>query len=162
MSAIKPGGQTIIIGTFIIGFALGQFPMPDFAEWWRPEWVAMIVIYWIMALPQRFGIGSAWLVGLVLDVLKGTVLGINALSLTIIAFITLLLYKRMRMFPLWQQAMMVFVLVGINQLVFHWLQAIAGTTGDSLKFLIPALISALIWPWVFVLLRSIRRTFKVA
>ncbi|QLE98372.1 rod shape-determining protein MreD [Neptunomonas phycophila] len=155
------GGVLIVVGTLIIGFILSQMPLPAMLVWWRPEWVAMLVIYWVMALPHRFGIGSAWMAGIVLDVLKGSLLGMNALSLTIVALITLILHKRLRMYRLWQQAMMVLVLVGINQLIFHWIQSMAGTTGDSLIFLLPALVSALLWPWVFVVLRGIRRAFHI-
>lgn len=161
MSSRHSGGTLIVFGTLIVGFILSQMPLPSMVVWWRPEWVAMIVIYWVMALPHRFGIGMAWMSGLALDVLKGSLLGMNALSLTVVAFITLVLHQRLRMFPLWQQAMMVLVLVGINQLIFHWIQSFAGTTGDSLVFLLPALVSAFLWPWVFVILRGIRRTFRV-
>ena len=108
MNRHGPGGLLIILGTFIIALALSQIPLPTFLEWWRPEFVALSVIYWIMALPQRFGVGSAWIIGFMLDVLKGSVLGINALALTVIAFSTLLLHKRLRMYPLWQQGLVVF------------------------------------------------------
>ena len=52
---------------------------------YRPEWVPMVLIYWVMALPYRIGIGSAWIVGLVLDILEGSILGLNAMALVIIA-----------------------------------------------------------------------------
>ncbi|SIT02778.1 rod shape-determining protein MreD [Neptunomonas antarctica] len=161
MSKRRSGGIMIVVGTLIVGFILSQMPLPSMLVWWRPEWVAMIVIYWVMALPHRFGIGMAWVSGLALDVLKGSLLGMNALSLTTIAFITLILHRRLRMYPLWQQAMMVLVLVGINQLIFHWIQSLTGSTGDTLVFLLPAVVSAILWPWVFVVLRGIRRTFHV-
>ncbi len=162
MQDTRSGGGMIIFGTFLPGIALSQMPLPQMLEWYRPEWVAMILIYWVMALPQRVGVGIGFLLGLVMDVVRGSVLGLNALSFTIIAFLTLLLYKRLRMFPPWQQAMMVLVLVGVNQLLFHWMQVMTGTTGDSLWFLLPALTSALIWPWIFVVLRGLRRTFRIA
>lgn len=161
MAEHQSGGFLIIIGTVIIGFVLSQIPLPHMLVWFRPEWVAMLVIYWVMALPHRFGIGMAWVTGMALDVLKGSVLGMNALSLTVVAFLTLLLYKRLRMYPLWQQAMMVLVLVGMNQLVFRWIQSLSGTTSDSLIFLMPAIVSSILWPWFFVVLRSVRRTFRV-
>jgi len=162
VSQHNPGGIMIIMGTFIIALMLSQIPLPIFLEWWRPEFVALFVIYWIMALPQRFGVGFAWLIGLTLDVLKGSELGINAIALTTIAFITLLMHKKMRMYPLWQQAFVVFLLIVVNQLIFYWFQAVTGTTAGNFTFLIPALVSALMWPWVFVMLRSIRRTFKIS
>ncbi|GGO82819.1 rod shape-determining protein MreD [Marinobacterium nitratireducens] len=161
MSEARPGGFLIIFGTFLVGLVLSQLPLPDTFEWGRPEWVPMILIYWVLALPHRVGLGMAWMFGLALDLLKGSPLGLNALSLTLIAFLTLLIHQRLRMFPLWKQALMVMVLVGINQLTFHWMQAIAGNARDSFMFMLPSLVSALLWPWVFVLLRSIRRTFRV-
>jgi rod shape-determining protein MreD len=155
------GGGLIILATFLVGLMLSQIPLPYYLEWARPEWVAMILIYWVMALPHRVGMGVAFFLGLFLDVIKGSVLGLNALSLTIIAFLTLLLHQRLRMFPVVQQALMVMVLVGINQLLFHWMQAFTGYTGDNLIFLLPCLISAVLWPWLFVVLRGIRRLFRI-
>ncbi|MCP4597264.1 rod shape-determining protein MreD [Neptuniibacter sp.] len=159
--ATSSGGGLIILATFLVGLMLSQIPLPHVIEWARPEWVAMILIYWVMALPHRVGMGMAFSLGLFLDVIKGSVLGLNALSLTIIAFLTLLLHQRLRMFPLVQQAMMVMVLVGINQLLFHWMQGFTGYTGDSLLFLLPCLVSAVLWPWMFVVLRGIRRLFRI-
>lgn len=151
----------IILGTFLVGLTLSQLPLPDMFEWGRPEWVPMILIYWVMALPHRVGLVSAWVLGLMLDLLTGTTLGLNALALTLIAFLTLLIHQRLRVFPLWKQALMIMVLVGINQLTFHWMQAIVGNARDNFMFMLPSVISALLWPCVFVLLRSIRRTFRV-
>ncbi|MEM5530660.1 rod shape-determining protein MreD [Gammaproteobacteria bacterium AS21] len=162
MSQHSPGGLLIILGTFTVAMMLSQIPLPTILEWCRPEFVALFVIYWIMALPQRFGIGSAWLIGLMLDVLKGSVLGINAIALTLIAFSTLLMHKRIRMYPVWQQAFFVFLLIVLNQFIFYLFQAMAGRTGGTLHFLIPAVVSALFWPWIFVLLRAIRRTFRIS
>ncbi|MBS99603.1 MAG: rod shape-determining protein MreD [Oceanospirillaceae bacterium] len=162
MSEERAGGGLIILGTFIVGLVLSQIPMPDILTWARPEWVVLVLIYWVMALPERVSVGSAFILGLIMDLVRGSVMGLNALAMTIIAFLVLMLYKRMRMFPLWQQSALVLVLVGINQLLFHWMQGITGTTSDSLRFLLPAAVSALVWPWLFLLLRSIRRMFRIS
>lgn len=159
--ANKTGGGTIILATFLIGLMLSQMPLPQVAEWYRPEWVVMIMIYWAMALPERVGLGTAAVVGLGLDLIQGSPLGLNVISLLIVCYITLLLHKRLRMFPLVQQALMVMVLVGINQMLFNWAHSLMGTRGDSLLFLLPAVMSALLWPWLFVILRGLRRTFRV-
>lgn len=162
MLSSKRGGGSIILATFLVGYMLSQLPLPQFAEWFRPEWVAMILIYWVMALPERVGLGTAALVGLGLDLIKGSPMGLNVLSLLIITYLTLLLYKRLRMFPLIQQAVIVMMLVGINQLIFNWVHNLMGTRSDSLIFLLPALMSAILWPWLFVILRGLRRAFRVA
>jgi rod shape-determining protein MreD len=115
-----------------------------------------------MALPYRVGIGSAWIVGIVLDVLEGSVLGLNALGLVIIAYVTLNLHQRLRMFSALQQAGLVFAMVGINLMLSHWLEIVTGqTVASNLLFLMAALTSAIIWPSMFQLLRHIRRSFDV-
>jgi len=129
---------------------------------YRPEWVPMVLIYWIMALPYRVGIGWAWLVGIVLDILEGSTLGLNAMSLVIIAYLTLSLHLRLRMFSNVQQAGMVLVLIGINLLISHWLQLLTGqTVSNNIMFLLATLTSAVIWPSLFQILRYIRRSFDV-
>ncbi len=122
----------------------------------------MVLIYWVMALPYRIGIGSAWVAGLLMDILEGSILGLNGLSLVIIAYITLSLHLRLRMFSSLQQSGLVLVLVGLNLMMCHWLQIVTGqTVASNLLFLMAALTSAVIWPSLFHLLRQIRRSFLV-
>ncbi len=152
----------VIFLSFFIAYLLAIVPFPEWAMNYRPEWVPMVMIYWVMALPYRVGIGSAWVVGIILDVLEGSVLGLNALGLVIIAYVTLNLHQRLRMFSALQQAGLVFALVGINLVLGHWLQIVTGqTVSSSLMFLMAAMTSAVIWPSLFQLLRHTRRSFDV-
>ena len=129
---------------------------------YRPEWVPMVLIYWVMALPYRIGIGSAWVIGMFLDILEGSVLGLNAIALVIVAYVTLSLHLRLRMYSSLQQACLVLALVGLNLMLCHWLQIISGqTVSSNLLFLLAALTSAVIWPSLFQLLRQVRRSFDV-
>lgn len=152
----------VILLSFFIAYLLAIVPFPDWAMNYRPEWVPMVLIYWVMALPYRVGIGSAWAAGLLLDILEGSTLGLNAMSLVIVAYVTLSLHLRLRMFSYVQQAGLVFALVGLNLMITHWLQLMTNqTTASSLMFLMAALTSAVIWPSLFQLLRQVRRSFDV-
>jgi len=152
----------LIFLSFFIAYLLAIVPFPDWAMNYRPEWVPMVLIYWVMALPYRVGIGSAWVTGIILDVLEGSVLGLNALGLVIIAYVTLSLHQRMRMFSSLQQAGLLLALLGINLVLSHWLQIVTGqTVASGLMFLMAALTSAIIWPSLFQLMRHIRRSFDV-
>jgi rod shape-determining protein MreD len=152
----------VIFLSFFIAYLLAIVPFPDWAMNYRPEWVPMVLIYWVMALPYRVGIGSAWVAGITLDVLEGSVLGLNALGLVIIAYVTLSLHLRLRMFSALQQAGLLLALLGINLVLSHWLQIITGqTVASGLMFLMAALTSAIIWPSLFQLMRHIRRSFDV-
>lgn len=97
-------GLWVVVLSFLVAYLLAVIPFPEWAMNYRPEWVPMVLIYWVMALPYRIGIGSAWFVGIILDVLEGSILGLNALSLVIIAYVTLSLHQRLRMFSSLQQS----------------------------------------------------------
>jgi rod shape-determining protein MreD len=155
------GGMWVIACSFAVAFMLAVMPLPHTILWARPEWVTLVLIYWVIALPQRIGILVSFLVGLLLDSLEGAALGQNALSLSVVAYLSLLLYQRLRVFNMWQQAAVIFVMVGINQLVGQWLQNISGLNTGNPLFLMPVAISALLWPGVMTLLRHLRRRYQV-
>lgn len=161
MVEAKASGRGIIAATLAIAIWLSVIPLPDWARWARPEWVAMVMIYWVIALPHRIGIGAAFATGLVLDVVEGSPLGENAFALAIVAYLALSLYQRMRMYAVWQQSGIVFVLIGLNQLLCHWVQTLTSKVVPTMLFLLPALISALLWPTAMLLLRKVRRQFAV-
>lgn len=158
-------GMWVIAASFILAMILSVVSMPQFVPvelgYLRPEWVPLVLIYWIIALPHRIGIATAWIVGLLVDVLLGTLLGQHALSFIFIAYIASSLYQRMRMFSVWQQSLIVFAMIGLNQLINFWIESIAGLVEWSMWYLFPSIVSAMLWPWIFLILRYFRRTFNV-
>ena len=158
----KPHSIWVIFLSFFLAYLLAIVPFPEWAMNYRPEWVPIVLIYWTMALPYRIGIGSACAAGLVLDVLEGSTLGVNALALVVVAYVALSLHQRMRMFSSVQQSGLVLVLVGLNLMLCNWLQIMTDqSVSSNLMFLMAALTSAVIWPSLFHLLRQIRRSFDV-
>lgn len=155
-------GYWVILASFFVAYVLAVLPMPLWLQWARPEWVALTMIYWAIALPHRVGILTGLALGVGLDALEGAALGQNAFALVVVALLCLTLYQRLRVFSLWQQAGTVFVLIGINQLVCQWVQNLDGVGARSLLFLLPAVSSALLWPLVLHLLRQVRRHYMVA
>ena len=73
--AMRLTGLFWISLSIIIALMLTILPLPLWAAWFRPEWLVLVAIYWSIALPHRFNIGVAWLLGLLLDALSGTILG---------------------------------------------------------------------------------------
>ena len=154
-------GYGVILLTFLAAYVLAVLPLPQWLLWGRPEWVALVLVYWTIALPTRVGIATGLCLGLGLDILEGAVLGQNAFALVVVALLALVLYQRLRVYSLWQQAGVVFVLVGINQLICQWVQNLQGVGARSLLFLLPAVSSALLWPVVLQVLRGMRRRYRV-
>jgi rod shape-determining protein MreD len=103
--------------TFIVGLLLCVSPMPQFMEVLRPLWLALLLAYWTLSVPHKVGMTTAWILGLAQDVLFGTLLGQNALILSLITFLILSLAQRMRIFPMWQQSLVILVVFGLAQLV---------------------------------------------
>ena len=155
-------GSWVIVLSLIIAFLLTAMPLPEWVIDWRPAWIVIVLIYWCMAIPERIGIGLAWGLGLLLDVQQGTVLGQNALGLAVVAYITLKSYQRIRVFPLAQQAMLISCYVMIFQLVLLWIKSMMGIPQQNWTFLLPAISSAILWPWLFIILRDVRRKYRVA
>ncbi len=162
MTQARSHGLSIIIVSFVISFILTAMPLPDWAQAWRPVWPAMVLIYWCMALPGRVGIGTAWCIGLLLDVQQGTLLGQHALGYTIIAFITLTIHQRMRVCSLSKQALVVCSILFFYMLISLWIRAVTGYPPQQWTYWMPPVTSMLLWPWLFVILRDVRRKYRIS
>lgn len=162
MNTEKHNGGGVIFFSFIVALMLTAMPLPEWAINWRPAWVAMVLIYWCMALPHRVGIGVGWLLGIFLDVLQGTLLGQNAIGLAILAFLTLKSHQRVRMYPLVQQALVICLFVIVYQLLSLWVRGIMGIPPRSWTYWMPAFTSMVLWPWLFIILRDLRRRYHVS
>ena len=157
------GNVWVIPFTFVIAVCLSILPLPAWFDFFRPEWVSIVAVYWCIAVPRVFGVGSAWCVGLILDVATGTLLGQNALGLCMVAFIACRLYQQIRTSPLSQQAVVVMLLIGIKQTIVLWVYgAIGRLPSDLLFYFTPTLLSLIIWPWAFIMLRNIRRHYRIS
>ena len=134
-----------------------DFDAEDWVQMYRPNWVALVLIYWSMAMPKRVGLWVAFFTGLIVDTSQGTLLGQHTLALLIVVFINLNFYQRIRVLALAQQAFYVLFLLLINQVVIAWIEGIMGRPTPVLAFFGAPVVGMLIWPWVFVVLRDIRR-----
>ncbi|MFT5426080.1 MAG: rod shape-determining protein MreD [Gammaproteobacteria bacterium] len=157
----KNNGGWIIFASLLIAFLLTALPLPAWANDWRPAWIAIVLIYWSMALPSRVGIGIAWCLGLLLDVHQGALLGQNALGLALIAFFAIQTHKRFRLFPLVQQSCLIGFMIVFYLLIESWISGVMGVPPQSWTYWMPAVTSMILWPWLFVILRDTRRKYNV-
>jgi rod shape-determining protein MreD len=154
-------GNGVIIVSFLVAYILTIVPLPDWLREARPDWAALILIYWCMALPQRVGVGVGWLVGLGQDALQSTLLGQHALGYTIIAYLTIKLHQRIRIFPLWQQALSVLVLLLLTRIILFWINGLVGRPATTPTIWLAAITGTLLWPWVFLIMREFRRSHHI-
>ena len=157
----KHQGRWVITATFVLALILTALPMPESAAIWRPAWVALVLVYWCMAVPDRVGVIVGWTAGLLLDVMSGTLLGQHALGLGIVAYVTHRAHRRVRVLPLWRQGITIFVLIFLYQALVLWSNGIRGIPVTAPAYWTSPLVSMFLWPWVFVVLRVVRRRYDV-
>ncbi len=158
----KASGTGAILVTFLLAGWLAILPLPDALALGRPEWLTLVLIYWVIALPHRVGVFWGFAAGLFQDVLTGSVLGQHAVALSVITYITLAMHKRLRVFLPLQQVVVVFLLVGTGSLLSYIVQnAVGRTLLPPVWVLLPALVSALLWRPLFAVLRWVRHRFLV-
>lgn len=151
-----------IFTTLLIAMVLALLPMPDWTIWLRPAWILMVLIYWAMVTPYRISVGMAWLTGLVVDLINGTLLGEHALAYTVVVYFVSRMHIRLRMFPLMQQGLSIFVFVLMYQFIIYCIQGFIGELPNSHLYWLSSVTSMFLWPWLFVVMRDFRRWFKVA
>ena len=154
-------GRLAIVITLCVAMLLVIVPMPEWARPFRPPWVTLVLVYWVIALPHAVGVGSGFAAGIVLDALTGTLLGQHALGLSVVAFIAIQLHQRIRVFPFWQQSLGILALLVVEHLFGLWITGATRGVAPPLEYWAGPLLGALLWPWVLVTLRKVRRHFKV-
>ncbi|MEX2163081.1 MAG: rod shape-determining protein MreD [Sulfuricaulis sp.] len=154
--------RVTLIGTFSVALILTIMPFPVWAEPFRPDWVGLVLIYWCLAIPDRVSVGTGWLLGFLQDVLYGSLLGSNAIGKTLVAFLAVRLHLQLRMFPRWQQAVSVFGLLITNQLLVLWIRGAIGQAPETFSYWTPSIVGALLWPWLFIILRDLRRRSAIS
>ncbi len=152
----------VVPTSFIVAMLLMLLPMPEWTVWLRPTWVLLVLIYWAMTIPYRVNVGTAWIVGIFLDVLTGTLLGEHALAMTIVTYFVVRMHAQLRMYSLIQQGLWVFLFVMGYQFILFCIQGFIGSLPNSWLYWSSSLTSMLLWPWVFSIMRDYRRRFKVA
>jgi rod shape-determining protein MreD len=158
-------GGWLILLSVLAAMVLGVLHLPEtwpaWLGWWRPAWVAMVVFYWVMALPNRLGLITAWLLGFFVDALNAEPLGLNGFLLAAITYITWRFYERLRMYSVFQQCGVVFLLVLGCELLRTFLADLTYGSGMSWGIFGPAFTSMLLWPFLFLLLDRLRASVRV-
>ena len=153
--------SVIILLTLLVAIMASIMPLPLSVDAFRPDWVLIVLVYWCMALPGRVNIITAWVMGFLLDVLLGSVLGVHAAAMAVSVFIVAENFQKIRNFSIWQQALIMGVLAALYHLVVFWLQRFLIDVSFLTSYLYPVITTIVLWPWVFYLLRKLRRHFSI-
>ena len=152
--------RTLVFLTVMAAILLTLLPLPEALALFKPYWVALVVIYWALETHDMIGLGLAFLTGIVLDTLSGSLMGLHALSLVVMVFLVQRFRSRLRFFPPWQQALSVFGLQVNDRIILIWITMLLGEPMPIWKYWLPPLVGLALWPWLFLLLDRMRARMR--
>ena len=155
-------GFIVIFASIYFALILTIIPLGDWLNYFRPNWVLLMVLFWAQAIPSRFGLWHGFIIGILLDLLLDKVFGLHSVSLVLILFIQLLLYRQLRVLMGFQQVLSILVFSFLYLLISRLLEEFFGNPVDSgLAYWLPMLSNAIIWPWFFIFMESLRSRFGI-
>ena len=137
--------------SLVLMLALAAVPLPDAVAPLRPDWVAVVLLYWSLMAPRHFSLLTAFWMGIALDTLSGALLGQNALALLVIVYLAEKFHLRLRVFPLSQLAFTVLLLLGLYEFVLFWIDGMAGRSVPLVERWVPPLTGTLVWVALYML-----------
>lgn len=119
----RPVSNGLIVFSVLFALFLNSLPWQGIGLMLRPDFVAVVMLYWCVHKPLRVGIGMSWMVGILADVADASLFGQHALAYTLLAFGGVLLHRRLQMFDLRQQTTQVFWIFALTYAAYtlvHW------------------------------------------
>ncbi len=136
-----------IILSLIVAFALSLLPLREAWVLWRPEWVALTIIHWGLFLPKKTSLLLAWVAGLLVDAIHGSIMGQHAFGFIIITLMTLRMRPRISAENYLHQIFLVFLVLGTYLLVNLWILGVTGNSPSGWGYWLTVLTSLVIWPF---------------
>jgi len=142
--------------TVFLALVLLVLPVQELIRGFLPDWVSLALIYWALALPTRMRVSFAWLAGLAVDLVTLGIPGAHALSKAVLVYLAKMLALRVRAYPLWQQGVVVMLLLGLEVGLLAILDLVtAGELGELHRWT-AVIVGGLAWPLVYMVLRRSR------
>ena len=142
---MRPVNHFDVFFTLGLAFFAYLLPWAGFGLLLRPDFVLLVMIYWMLRAPHLCNVGIAWAMGLLLDVTSGSLFGQNALVYALTAFIAVTYQRRLVLFNEWQQAFYVLLLLLLSQLTLLILKLFAGGALPGWGYFLPSLSGVLLW-----------------
>jgi rod shape-determining protein MreD len=142
-----------ILLTCFLGLLGNLVPASGITMVVRPDFLALVILYWCIQEPRYMGVGIAWMLGLVMDVADATVFGQHALAYAVLAYAAEYFRRRVLRFPLWQQAPQVAALLLVCAALVLLVRFVGGAAVPSWTYFVPSFVGALLWPLLSTLLQ---------
>ena len=157
---LRPVNPVFVASTLVLALLLNVLPLAGTALMLRPDFLAVVLLYWCIQAPRYVGVGVAWFMGLLMDVGDATVFGQHALAYAFLAYAAEYFRRRVLRFPLWQQALQVVVLLVFCAALVLLVRVVGGSPLPPWTYFVSALTGAALWPIASVLLQVPQRPVR--
>ena len=146
-----------ILCFFVVALVMELAPWPAGFQAFKPSWLILVLLYWTLALPDRVSIGLAFLLGVLWDIVLGSILGVHALVLSVAFYFVSKYYLMLRNLSLWFQSLLVLLFVFAIRVAIFLVEFSLHGAFFNWQEIFGAIASGVLWPWVFLLMRTARR-----
>ncbi|MBI4193700.1 MAG: rod shape-determining protein MreD [Betaproteobacteria bacterium] len=154
---LLPVKPAFIVATLIAALLANLLPWSGWWLWLRPDFVALIVLYWCIEEPRTLGFTAAWLLGLLMDVADGSLFGQHALAYSILAYAGIVLHRRVQRFSVTPQMLHVIPLLLLNDIIVLLIRMLTGSDFPGYQYFIGSFIGGALWPVISILLKLPQR-----
>ncbi len=152
---LLPARPGFIWGTLVAALLVNMLPVGR--QPWMPDLLALVLVFWSVHQPQRIGIATAFLFGLVMDVHQTALLGQHALAYTALSYFAIMVHRRLLWFTVPSQALQVLPLFGSAHAIELAIRLFAGGSFPGWSMVLAPMIESALWPLATVILLAPQR-----
>ena len=154
---MRPANLAMVYLSLLLAVLCQLFPWVGQGVIFRPDFMLVVLLYWLLRAPDLCNVGTAWFVGLLVDLATGSLLGQHALTFTMTAFIGLSYQRRLVLFNAWQLTAYVLALLVFERVAILLLKLFAGNDSPGWHYFWPIVTSMLLWQCMIFIFGSITR-----
>ncbi|MEN7342642.1 MAG: rod shape-determining protein MreD [Pseudomonadota bacterium] len=147
---------SVLVLALLIALLLSAVPLSESLAPFRPDWVALVLLYMAIYTPNQWLMTSAFFCGLIMDALFATPLGQYSLALIIACYFPHKLHLRLMLVPIWQSTVSAVLYIATYQFVLFWVNGANNNDVGAGFYLWPIIGTVIVWPVLLVILDTAR------
>ncbi|MEI7531235.1 MAG: rod shape-determining protein MreD [Betaproteobacteria bacterium] len=115
------GAPLSVYSTLLIAFLLNVLPLGNHP--WVPDFLMIVMAYWLLFSPQKISLALAFFLGLVMDVQTSSYLGMHGFSYVLLTFLIIFWHRRLSSLPPFGQMLQMFPIllaVHFSLITLYW------------------------------------------
>lgn len=145
---LVPASAPYVALSFFVAFMLNMMPLTGWVLIVRPDFVAVVLLYWAIQHPRRVGFTPAFFLGLAMDVADGSLFGQHALAYCILMAAGITWHRRISLFGLRGQMLHVLGILLVAQFIILVVRFVAGDSFPGWWYFLPSVSGTVLWPFV--------------